>query len=69
MAFIIFSFIVPVSVAEVKLSRYMELTADQNVFAINFFNTLRDPMKGCKPLMKSSIERYMQSKRIIRISD
>ena len=49
MAFIIFSFIVPVSVAEVKLSRYMELTADQNVFAINFFNTLRDLMKGCKP--------------------
>ena len=49
MAFIIFSFIVPVSVAEVKLSRYMELTADQNVFAINFFNTLRVLMKGCKP--------------------
>lgn len=49
MAFIIFSFIVPVSVAEVKLSRYMELTADQNVFAINFFNTLRILMKGCKP--------------------
>ena len=47
--FYIFSFIVPVSVAEVKLSRYMELTADQNVFAINFFNTLRDLMKGCKP--------------------
>lgn len=27
----------------------MELTADQNVFAINFFNTLRVLMKGCKP--------------------
>ena len=49
MAFIIFSFIVPVSVAEVKLSRYMELTAEQNVFAISFFNTLRVLMKGCKP--------------------
>lgn len=49
MAFIIFSFIVPVSVAEVKLSRYMEITAEQNVFAINFFNTLRVLMKGCKP--------------------
>ena len=49
MAFIIFSFIVPVSAAEVKLSRYMELTAEQNVFAIQFFNTLRVLMKGCKP--------------------
>lgn len=49
MAFIIFSFIVPVSVAEVKLSRYMKLTAEQNVFAINFFNTLRVLMKGGKP--------------------
>ena len=49
MAFIIFSFIVPVSVAEVKLSRYMELSAEQSVFAINFFNTLRVLMKGCKP--------------------
>ena len=49
MAFIIFSFIVPVSVAEVKLSRYMELTAEQNVFTIQFFTTLRSLMKGCKP--------------------
>lgn len=49
MAFIIFSYIVPVSSAEIRLSRYMNLDPEQNVFAIKFFNTLKQLMRGSKP--------------------
>ncbi len=49
MAFIIFSYIVPVSTAEIRLSRYMDLEPEQNVFAIKFFSTLKLLMRGSKP--------------------
>ena len=53
MAFIIFNYVVPVNTVEIRLSRYMELTPKQNVFAIKFFNTLRLLMHGTKPFEKN----------------
>ncbi|SFS33966.1 TerB-C domain-containing protein [Succinivibrio dextrinosolvens] len=53
MAFIIFNYVVPVNTVEVRLSRYMELTPKQNVYAIKFFNTLRLLMHGTRPFEKN----------------
>lgn len=53
MAFIIFNYVVPVNTVEIRLSRYMELSPKQNVYAIKFFNTLRLLMHGTKPFEKN----------------
>lgn len=53
MAFIIFNYVVPVNTVEIRLSKYMELTPKQNVYAIKFFNTLRLLMHGTKPFEKN----------------
>ena len=63
MAFLIFSFIVPVSSADVRLSRYMNLSPEQNVFTLKFLSTLKNLMKGAKPFDKNYYRKLSAEQR------
>ncbi len=52
MAFVIFSFIVPINTAEIRLAKYMALRPEQSVFAIKFLSTLKVLAHGAKPFEK-----------------
>lgn len=53
MALLLFCFTMPLNTAEIRLARMMELTPEQNVFAINFLSTVKSLI-----LQKKAFEDY-----------
>ncbi|NLK84747.1 MAG: hypothetical protein GX278_02130 [Aeromonadales bacterium] len=63
LAFIIFYYIVPISSSDVRLARLMVLSPEQNVYALKFFSTLKEMIKGTKPFTDRFYESLYASYR------